>query len=161
MEAIQKEVQRVLEKAPGLGIPQQYPSATKKVGSSSRSSKTHNTKETVLDTLDELIRSLEEAKQSTLPNSILASQLEKKVAKCSKTINEKHKEYYNSLSKLGKSLDKKFTISIDGVADYSLFQSQAAQVSLNSVVRDHLMRCGEWEAAKNFEKVSSIWFLLN
>ncbi|UZJ51796.1 hypothetical protein CBS101457_001116 [Exobasidium rhododendri] len=156
MEGIQKEVQRVLEKAPGLGIPQPYTIATNKAGSSSRPSKTSNTKETVIDALDELIRSLEEAKQSTLPNSILANQLEKKVAKCSKTINDKHKEYYNSLTRLSKSLDKKFTISIDGVADYSLFQSEAAQTSLNRVVRDHLMRSGEWEAAKRFEAESKL-----
>lgn len=146
----------MLEKAPGLGIPQTTPATIKKASSSSRQSKISSTKETVIDALDELIKSLEEAKQSTLPNTILATQLEKKVTRCSKTINEKHKEYYNSLSKLSKSLDKKFVIPIDGVADYSLFQGQAAQNSLNRVVRDHLMRCGEWKVAKMFEKVCSL-----
>lgn len=155
MDAIQKEVARVLEKAPGLGIPigTLNEPQRKKGTTTSRPSKTSSAKETAIDALDELIRSLEEAKQSTLPNAILTAQLDKKVAKCSKTINDKHKEYYNSLSKLGKSLDKKFVIPIDGVADYSLFQSQQAQLALNRVVRDHLMRCGEWETAKMFEKV--------
>lgn len=109
-----------------------------------------------MDALDELIASLEEAKKSTLPSTILAAQLEKKLSKCSKTINDKHKEFYGSLSKLGKSLDKKFVIPIDGVADYSLFQSQLAQGALNRVVRDHLMRCGEWEVAKMFEIVRTL-----
>lgn len=160
MEGIQKEVQRVLEKAPCLGI-HQAPLANGSNGTPAkkgqwpvRPSKISSSKETVIDALDELIRSLEEAKQSSLPSSILTMQLEKKVSKCSKAINEKHKEYYNSLSKLSKALDKKFVIPIDGVADYSLFQSQLAQGSLDKVIRDHLMRCGEWEVAKSFARVS-------
>lgn len=158
MEGIQKEVQRVLEKAPCLGIHQgtSGDKGAKKASTSSRSSKLNTSKETVFDALDELIRSLEEAKQSTLPSAILTAQLEKKVSKCSKTINDKHKEYYNSLSKLGKALDKKFVIPIDGVADYSLFQSDLAQGALNKVIRDHLMRCGEWDVARSFARVSGV-----
>lgn len=160
MDGIQKEVHRVLEKAPCLGI-NQAPIANGSNGTSAkkgqwptRSQRISSSKETVIDALDELIRSLEEAKQSSLPSAILKTQLEKKVTKCSKAINDKHKEYYNSLSKLSKALDKKFIIPIDGVADYSLFQSQLAQGSLDKVIRDHLMRCGEWEVAKSFARVS-------
>lgn len=146
----------MLEKSPCLGIYQGVAGdkGAKRASTLSRSTKQSTPRETVLDALDDLIRSLEEAKQSTLPSGILTAQLEKKVSKCSKTINEKHKEYYNSLSKLGKALDRKFVIPIDGVADYSLFQSDLAQGALNKVIRDHLMRCGEWDVARNFSRVS-------
>ncbi|PWN35330.1 uncharacterized protein FA14DRAFT_121738 [Meira miltonrushii] len=148
MEAIHKEVQRVLEKAPGTGTFK----APKKPSTSRSAKVATSADESVLDALDHLLESLEEAKRSTLPAQILTAQLQQKVTKCSKTINDKHKEYYNALSKLGKALDKKFVIPIDGVADANLFQNEDAQRALNRVIRDHLERSGEWEVARMFEQ---------
>lgn len=152
MEAVQKEVQRVLDKAPGTGTFK----APKKPSSSRAAKVATSADESVMDALDHLLDALEEAKRSTLPTQILTAQLQQKVTKCGKTINEKHKEYYSALSKLGKSLDKKFVIPIDGVADAKLFQSELAQGALDRVVRDHLERCGEWEVARMFEQVRLI-----
>lgn len=152
MEAIHKEVQRVLEKAPGTGTFK----APKKPSSSRSAKVATSANESVLDALDHLLESLEEAKRSTLPAQILTAQLQQKVTKCSKTINDKHKEYYNALSKLGKALDKKFVIPIDGVADANLFQNEDAQRALNRVIRDHLERSGEWEVARMFEQEAKL-----
>ena len=75
------------------------------------------------------------------------------LAKAQKVVGERHKEYYNALSKLGKSLDKKFPMPIDGVADANLFKGDLAQAALDRVVRDHLERTGDWDAVGIFEKV--------
>lgn len=161
METIQKEVQRVLEKAPGIGT---HKTAAASAGSGTKSSSaaprrvasSSTSAEGVIESLDTLLNALEEAKQSTLPAQILSAQLQQKVGKCSKAINDKHKEYYNALSKLGKALDKKFVLPLDDVADASLFQNKLAQGALDGVIRDHLERCGEWDVARAFEHEAHI-----
>lgn len=110
-----------------------------------------------MDALDHLLEALEEAKSSSLPAQVITAQLQQRVAKCSKTINDKHKEYYNALAKLGKALDKKFVIALDDVTDVKLFQSEIAQDALKRVVRDHLERTGECEVARMFEQVRETW----
>lgn len=150
MDAIQKEVTRVLEKAPGVATYKSAPQpSTSKIGKS----KSHNASGGVMDALDHLLEALEEAKSSSLPTQVITAQLQQRVAKCSKTINDKHKEYYNALAKLGKALDKKFVIALDDVTDVKLFQSEIAQDALKRVVRDHLERAGECEVARMFEQV--------
>lgn len=163
MDAIQKEVQRVIEKAPGLGVPASSGPASSSLTSRAKAAKISSSKSkdkdghtsSVMDALDELVASLEEAKRAVASGSkppVLASmQSRSALTKAQKVVGERHKEYYNALSKLGKSLDKKFPVPIDGVTDAKLFKSDNAQAALDRVVRDHLERTGDWEAAAIFE----------
>ncbi|MCO5582988.1 hypothetical protein L7F22_036893 [Adiantum nelumboides] len=170
MDAIQKEVQRVIEKAPGLGLaPSSCPSsaalATTRTKPTKTSSKSKDKDKevgsaSVMEALDELVASLEEAKRGVASGSKPAVQATMQsrtaLAKAQKVVGERHKEYYNALSKLGKSLDKKFPMPIDGVADANLFKGDVAQAALDRVVRDHLERTGDWDAVGIFEKEAEL-----
>ncbi|PWN89911.1 hypothetical protein FA10DRAFT_271726 [Acaromyces ingoldii] len=170
MDAIQKEVQRVIEKAPGLGLaPSSCPSSAalattrpKAIKTSSKSKEKDKEvgNASVMEALDELVASLEEAKRGVASGSKPAVQATMQsrtaLAKAQKVVGERHKEYYNALSKLGKSLDKKFPMPIDGVADANLFKGDVAQAALDRVVRDHLERTGDWDAVGIFEKEAEL-----
>ncbi|SPO25515.1 uncharacterized protein UTRI_03065_B [Ustilago trichophora] len=142
MEAVQKSLEQVAKRAPGLH-------------SNSSSSKAAATTPTVHDSIDRLIAQVEAAKASlhspTQPNpAVLLAELKSSVESAQKSILDRQKEFYAALSKSTKALDKKFPIPIDGVADPSLFSSPEAQTALERVILNHLQRNGDWSTSYKF-----------
>ncbi|CAO1635515.1 unnamed protein product [Sympodiomycopsis kandeliae] len=172
MDAIEKEVQKVANKVPSL-----YPSQTHASSSSSsskRSSKkaaasasTATSSASVAESIDELLNELHTVRTSLVVQdgessldsqtpAYISEQLKSALDKSQKSIADRHKEVYNALSKLGKSYDKKFPTPVDGISDPSLFMGAEAQKALEAVVLDHMLRLGEWDAARQLAKDSSL-----
>ncbi|PWN48712.1 hypothetical protein IE53DRAFT_347009 [Violaceomyces palustris] len=145
MEAIQKGLDQLAKKAPG-------------VYSKSSSSKAAATNPSVHDSIDKLIDQLEHAKRSihTSPNLSPLADVRTCLEATQKNVSERQKELYLALSKVSKAVDKKFPTSVDGVADPSLFSTREAQSALESVVLQHLMRSADWESAETFSKEASL-----
>ncbi|SNX84469.1 uncharacterized protein MEPE_03178 [Melanopsichium pennsylvanicum] len=145
MEALQRSLEQVSKRAPGLH-------------STSSSVKAATKTPTVHDSIDRLIAQVEDARaslsatSSSLPPNpaVLLAELNSSVQTAQKSILERQKEFYAALSKTSKALDKKFPTPIDGVADPSLFSSPEAQNALERVILDHLQRNGDWEASYKF-----------
>jgi len=71
-----------------------------------------------------------------------------------KEIDERQKEMYSSLSRLGKALDKKFP---NPVPTYSnLFSSPESVAALERTIALHFLRTGQFEVAETFLKESAI-----
>lgn len=143
MEAVQKALEQVVKRAPGLH-------------SNSTSAKTAATQPSVHDSIDKLIAQVEAAKAGIASSSsspdpaVLLAELKSSVEVAQKSILERQKEFHAALSKSTKALDKKFTIAIEGVADPSLFSSAEAQNALERVIFDHLQRNGDWPTSYKF-----------
>lgn len=143
MEAVQKALEQVVKRAPGLH-------------SNSTSAKTAATQPSVHDSIDKLIAQVEAAKAGIASSSsspdpaVLLAELKSSVEVAQKSILERQKEFHAALSKSTKALDKKFTIAIEGVADPSLFSSAEAQNALERVIFDHLQRNGDWSTSYKF-----------
>ncbi len=144
MEAIQKSLEQVAKRAPGLH-------------SNSTSAKAAATSPSVHDSIDRLIAQVEAAKaalsasSSSAPNpAVLLAELKSSVETTQKSILDRQKEFHAALSKSTKALDKKFPIPIDGVADPALFSSPEAQNALERVVFNHLQRNGDWSTSYKF-----------
>ena len=115
MEAVQKTLEQLANRAPGL-----YPSST--------SAKAAAVTPTVHDSIDQLITRIEAAKAaisstsdaasslSQLSPGVVLAELKASVESTQKTILDRQKEFHAALSKSTKALDKKFPIPIDGVA---------------------------------------------
>ncbi|CDR99756.1 uncharacterized protein SPSC_01281 [Sporisorium scitamineum] len=147
MEAVQKSLEQVAKRAPGLH-------------SNSTSAKAAATQPSVHDSIDKLIAQVEAAKaaisnssssSSSPPNpAVLLAELKSSVETAQKSILDRQKEFHAALSKSTKALDKKFPIPIDGVADPSLFTSTEAQNALERVIFNHLQRNGDWSTSYKF-----------
>ncbi len=148
MDAVQKALEQVSKRAPGLH-------------STSSSAKAAATNPTVHDSIDRLIAQIEEAKSSlsssSSPNpAVLVAGLKSAVETTQKEILDRQKEFHAALSKSTKALDKKFPIPIDNVADPSLFSSQPAQAALERVILNHLLRVGDLESAYKFAEEAGL-----
>ncbi|GAC93454.1 hypothetical protein PHSY_001019 [Pseudozyma hubeiensis SY62] len=147
MEAVQKSLEQLAKRAPGLH-------------SNSVSAKAAATQPSVHDSIDKLIAQVEAAKatiassaasSSSPPNpAVLLAELKALVETAQKSILDRQKEFHAALSKSTKALDKKFPIPIDGVADPSLFSSTEAQNALERVIFNHLQRNGDWSTSYKF-----------
>ncbi|KAF6767484.1 CTLH/CRA C-terminal to LisH motif domain protein [Kalmanozyma brasiliensis GHG001] len=145
MEAVQKSLEQVAKRAPGLH-------------SNSASAKAAATTPSVHDSIDRLIAQVEAAKaalsassSSSAPNpAVLVAELKSSVESAQKSILDRQKEFHAALSKSTKALDKKFPIPIDGVADPALFSSPEAQTALERVIFNHLQRNGDWSTSYKF-----------
>lgn len=158
MEAIEKEVQRVVAKVPAL-YPEPLSSSSSSASSrASASKKATSSSGSVSDSLDGLLNNLQKIR-STLVNespssAVIAAEAKAAINASQKSIADRHKEVYNSLSKLGKAYDKKFPTPIDGISDPGLFMGAEPQKALEAVVLDHLLRMGEWDTAQQLAIVS-------
>lgn len=141
MEAVQKSLEQVAKRAPGLH-------------STSTSSKSALTSPTVHDSIDTLIARIEAAKSTLVSSSsnpsIVLAELKSSVESAQKSILDRQKDFHSALSKASKALDRKFPTPIDGVADPSLFSSPDAQAALERVILNHLQRNGDWSTAYKF-----------
>lgn len=146
MEAVQKSLEQVAKRTPGLH-------------SNSSSAKAAATQPSVHDSIDKLIAQVEAAKaaisnsasSSSPPNpAVLLAELKSSAETAQKSILDRQKEFHAALSKSTKALEKKFPIPIDGVADPSLFTSAEAQNALERVIFNHLQRNGDWSTSYKF-----------
>ncbi|PWN18363.1 hypothetical protein BCV69DRAFT_288419 [Microstroma glucosiphilum] len=163
MDAIEKEVEKVITKLPVL-----YPvaptstrrTARPRVSSTSASSSTTTT---VAEILDELLTSLEtiqsalKSGSTTAPSApVVLAETKSAIARSQKAFNDRTKEVYNALARSGKAYDKKFTTSVEGIANPKLSMGDEAQQALEAVVMDHLLRMGEWDAAQQLSQKSGL-----
>ena len=148
MEAVQKSLEHVAKRAPGLH-------------SNSTSAKAAAASPTVHDSIDQLIARIEAAKTSVAASSasssssqphpaVVIAELKSAVESTQKAVLDRQREFHAALSKSAKALDKKFPIPIDGVADPSLFSSVEAQTALERVILNHLQRNGDWSTSYKF-----------
>ncbi|PWZ01928.1 hypothetical protein BCV70DRAFT_198212 [Testicularia cyperi] len=149
MEAIQKSLDQVAKKVPGLH-------------SVSASTKTAATNPSVHDSIDRLIAQLEAAKAAVASTSsspdpgVVVAELRHAVETAQKNVLDRHKEFHSVLSKSTKALDKKFPVPIDGVADPRLFSSAESEAALNRIVLQHLQRNGDWSTSKLFAEATHL-----
>ncbi|KAL1675679.1 CTLH/CRA C-terminal to lish motif domain-containing protein [Schizophyllum commune] len=105
----------------------------------------------VPDSLDSLLQSLREARAQCEAGNVSASSLKslsRTVDARKKDIDDRQKEVYNAVSKLGKALDKKFTASMPSYP--GLFVSPESAAALDRTVVVHLLRTGQFETAETF-----------
>ncbi|TRM57578.1 hypothetical protein BD626DRAFT_514347 [Schizophyllum amplum] len=105
----------------------------------------------VPDSLDSLLQSLHEARAQCETGSLSApslKQLSRTVDARKKDIDDRQKEVYNAVAKLGKALDKKFTATIPSYPN--LFVSPDSAAALDRTVVVHLLRTGQFETAETF-----------
>ncbi|KIK31264.1 hypothetical protein PISMIDRAFT_85678 [Pisolithus microcarpus 441] len=107
--------------------------------------------------LDSLLQTLYQVKNELETDSmskdrlvLLAQTVEAK----KKEIDEKQKEIYNAIVRLGKALDKAFTQPLPSYDP--LFMSDDAKASLDSTVAVHFLRTGQFSAAEMFIQESGV-----
>ncbi|KAG1877625.1 hypothetical protein DFJ58DRAFT_712341 [Suillus subalutaceus] len=103
------------------------------------------------NSLDYLLQSLREVKDRINAGSVtedtyvlLAQTVEAK----KKEIDEKQREIYNGIARLGKALDKKFTQPLPTYEP--LFASKDAQAALERTIALHFLRTGQFSTAETF-----------
>ncbi|KAG0705155.1 CTLH/CRA C-terminal to lish motif domain-containing protein [Suillus ampliporus] len=103
------------------------------------------------NSLDSLLQSLRQVKDCINAGSVtedtyvlLAQTVEAK----KKEIDEKQKEIYNGIARLGKALDKKFTQPLPTYDP--LFTSDSAQAALERTIALHFLRTGQFSTAETF-----------
>lgn len=126
----------------------------------------------IIDSLDSLLDSLNEAKEQFLMGKCTEEQLNHLthiIESKKREIEERHKEIYTSLSRFGRSLDKasrmlsldliltlllqKFPTSLPSYPD--LFSSASSVTALERTIALHLLRTGQFEVAETFLQVGS------
>ncbi|KAI6109149.1 CTLH/CRA C-terminal to lish motif domain-containing protein [Pisolithus croceorrhizus] len=107
--------------------------------------------------LDSLLQTLHQVKNKIETESLnkdtlvlLAQTIEAK----KKEIDEKQKEIYNAIVRLGKALDKTFTQPLPSYDP--LFMSDDAKASLDAIVAVHFLRTGQFSAAEMFIQESGV-----
>ncbi|KAH7930830.1 hypothetical protein BV22DRAFT_1027990 [Leucogyrophana mollusca] len=103
------------------------------------------------NSLDALLQSLREVKEriemGTASEDTFAL-LAQTVDARKKEVDEKQKEVYNAIARLGKALDKKFTQSLPSYDP--LFASEASRVALERTIALHFLRTGQFATAETF-----------
>ncbi|PPR03535.1 hypothetical protein CVT24_007021 [Panaeolus cyanescens] len=108
-------------------------------------------------TLDSLLQTLRETKERFIRGDCTEQQLVdlvRTIETKKKEIEERQKEVYTILARLGKALDKKFPTSLPSYSD--LFSSPASVEALERTIALHLLRTGQFEVAETFLKESSV-----
>ncbi|KAI6106414.1 CTLH/CRA C-terminal to lish motif domain-containing protein, partial [Pisolithus croceorrhizus] len=107
--------------------------------------------------LDSLLQTLHQVKNKIETESrnkdtlvLLAQTIEAK----KKEIDEKQKEIYNAIVRLGKALDKTFAQPLPSYDP--LFMSDDAKASLDAIVAVHFLRTGQFSAAEMFIQESGV-----
>jgi len=111
----------------------------------------------VPDSLDSLLQSLRDEREriqagTATPETIEA--LSSKVESTKKDLDDRQKEIYNSLSRYGKALDKKFTNSLPTFDP--LFTTPNASAALDRTVALHLLRTGQFTTAEIFIEEANV-----
>ena len=182
MDAIQKELDKLHKRLPGLALPRGY-NIEAPSSSNLAKIKGKDASSNLFYTIDSLIDRLEAAQQRLAPHvafstgttaesigaspsssltspsappvdlDIFLSEIRSEVEHAQKSVADRQKEFYGPLSKFGKHIEKKFPTSVSNVADPLLFSSLPAQRALESVVLEHLLREGDWDLATMLAEV--------
>ncbi|KAF8921359.1 CTLH/CRA C-terminal to lish motif domain-containing protein [Mucidula mucida] len=105
----------------------------------------------ISDSISGLVDSLESLKEA---GAIDPSQVLRIIEAKKKDIDEHQKEVYSAMSRLGKTLDKKFPVPLPSYPD--LFSSDESRLALERTVALHLLRTGQFDAAETLLQESSI-----
>ncbi|KAH0830525.1 E3 ubiquitin-protein ligase [Lanmaoa asiatica] len=127
-----------------------------KLGASTESS-AKGKNSSVESSLDSLLQSLYEVKSRIEAGTITQDTfalLSQTIEAKKKEIDEKQKEVYNAIARLGKALDKKFTQSLPTYDP--LFTSHAAKEALDRTIALHLLRTGQFSTAETFIDESGV-----
>jgi len=111
----------------------------------------------VESSLDSLLSSLQEVRSRIEAGTVTQDTfalLSQTVDSKKKEIDEKQKEIYNAIARLGKALDKKFTQPLP--AYDPLFTSHAAKEALDRTIALHLLRTGQFTTAETFIQESDV-----
>uniref|UniRef100_A0A0W0F9A1 LisH domain-containing protein n=1 Tax=Moniliophthora roreri TaxID=221103 RepID=A0A0W0F9A1_MONRR len=105
----------------------------------------------IADSLDSLLEVLERTKQQVASDGASKETWKFSIDTLDskkKEIDEKQKEIYSSMSRLGKALDKKFTSPLPSYPD--LFASSTAVDALERTIALHFLRTGQFDTAETF-----------
>ncbi|KAF4615281.1 hypothetical protein D9613_003017 [Agrocybe pediades] len=112
---------------------------------------------TIAQSLDSLLAMLHQAKEAFLSGRGTQQDLvalAKAVEAKKKEVDDRQKEVYSVLSRLGKALDKKFPSPLPSYSD--LFSSPPSVMALERTIALHLLRTGQFEVAEVFLQESKI-----
>ncbi|KAJ7709957.1 CTLH/CRA C-terminal to lish motif domain-containing protein [Mycena rosella] len=104
----------------------------------------------VADSLDSLLHSLREARNAIEPGPVppdLLSELSQTVELRKKEVDERQKDIYNSVFRVGRALDKKFTATLPYL---HVFTSPTSMAALERTVALHFLRTGQFDTAEIF-----------
>ncbi|KAF8136310.1 CTLH/CRA C-terminal to lish motif domain-containing protein [Boletus edulis] len=107
--------------------------------------------------LDALLQSLYEVKSRIAAGTVTEDTfalLSQTVDAKKKEIDEKQKEAYNAIARLGKALDKRFTQPLPTYDP--LFTSHAAKEALDRTIALHFLRTGQFSTAETFIEESGV-----
>ncbi|KAJ7172529.1 ubiquitin-protein ligase E3 [Mycena filopes] len=110
-------------------------------------------KASISTSLDALLDSLRQAKDAIQPGPAAVSpdlllQLSQTVDLHKKDVDERQKEIYSSVSRLGKALDKKFPAALPSYPD--VFTSPPSVTALERTIALHFLRTGQFDTAGIF-----------
>ncbi|KAG8217473.1 ubiquitin-protein ligase E3 [Butyriboletus roseoflavus] len=111
----------------------------------------------VESSLDSLLQSLYEVRSRVEAGTVTQDTfalLSQTMDSRKKEIDEKQKEVYNAIAKVGKALDKKFTQPLPTYDP--LFTSHAAKAALDRTIALHLLRTGQFSTAETFIEESGV-----
>ncbi|KAG6820607.1 hypothetical protein H0H93_014523 [Arthromyces matolae] len=110
------------------------------------------------DTLDDILLSLQDAKKTVEDSDALdeatLQQLCQAIEVKKKDVDDRQKEIYSSVSRLGKAMDKKFTAPLPSYS--RLFASAQARSSLERTIALHFLRTGQFDTAETFLEESGV-----
>ncbi|KAF8636596.1 hypothetical protein AX17_003406 [Amanita inopinata Kibby_2008] len=109
------------------------------------------------DALESLLLALYEAKSRVVVGNAdeqTFTQLARLTEAKKREIDERQKEIYSTLSKLGKALEKKFATAVPVYSN--LFSSPDSLASLERAIALHFLRTGQFEIAETFLKESCV-----
>lgn len=111
----------------------------------------------ISDSLDAILSSLHDVKNQLEKGQVdqdTLQQLSRTVEAKKRDIDDRQKEVYSSVSRLGKALDKKFTTPLPTYSH--LFESSQSRNALENIVSLHLLRTGQFDTAQLFLEESGI-----
>ncbi|TFK76496.1 hypothetical protein BDN72DRAFT_831071 [Pluteus cervinus] len=113
--------------------------------------------QTIDDSLESLLQSLHEIKEQVQAGDVheeTFQQLSQTIENKKKEVDDRQKEIHASVTRLGKTLDKKFPSSLP--AYNNLFASPDSHASLERTIALHFLRTGQFEIAECFLEESEI-----
>lgn len=146
MTELLKEASKVEKLMAFDATPSVRPPSSKKAPSQSIASSL----DALLDSLNEFKARIEAGATSAEVVALISRSAEEK----KKEIEDRQKEAYNALGKLGKAIDKKFTTPLPEWSP--MFTSPASATALDRTVALHLIRTGQFAAAATFVEESGL-----
>ncbi|KAG5353958.1 RMD5 like protein [Termitomyces sp. T112] len=110
------------------------------------------------DTLDAILLSLYDAKRNLEDSDVIDEEMLKRLSQTidakKRDIDDRQKEVYSSVSRLGKALDKKFTAPLPSYP--RVFASKQSRSALERTIALHFLRTGQFDTAETFLEESGI-----